>query len=130
MLLRCCLLHITIITLYMILTHLRCFPVNFAKFLIRPFFTEYLRWLLLRVQEAAEQIGLHIRTTKQRLWVTYNKQGQVNSKDGRVSKHVADFQYLGPWLNVNRKLILCVLGIDGVLIFVWQKHAQQATTYL
>ena len=25
----------------------RCFPVNFAKFLRTPFFTEHLRWLLL-----------------------------------------------------------------------------------
>ena len=25
----------------------RCFPVNFAKFLKTPFFTEHLRWLLL-----------------------------------------------------------------------------------
>ena len=25
----------------------RCFPVNFAKFLITPFFTEHLWWLLL-----------------------------------------------------------------------------------
>ena len=25
----------------------RCFPVNFAKFLRTPFFTEYLWWLLL-----------------------------------------------------------------------------------
>ena len=25
----------------------RCFPVNFAKFLIAPFLTEHLRWLLL-----------------------------------------------------------------------------------
>ena len=25
----------------------RCFPVKFAKFLRTPFFTEYLRWLLL-----------------------------------------------------------------------------------
>ena len=27
----------------------RCFPVNFAKFLRKPFFTEYLRWLLLNI---------------------------------------------------------------------------------
>ena len=27
----------------------RCFPVNFAKFLRTPFFTEHLRWLLLHV---------------------------------------------------------------------------------
>ena len=27
----------------------RCFPVNFAKFLRTPFFTEYLRWVLLSV---------------------------------------------------------------------------------
>ena len=26
----------------------RCFPVNFAKFLRTPFFTEHLRWLLLK----------------------------------------------------------------------------------
>ena len=26
----------------------RCFPVNFVKFLIIPFLTEYLRWLLLK----------------------------------------------------------------------------------
>ena len=26
----------------------RCFPVNFVKFLRRPFFTEHLRWLLLK----------------------------------------------------------------------------------
>ena len=26
-----------------------CFPVNFAKFLRAPFFTEYLRWLLLKM---------------------------------------------------------------------------------
>ena len=26
----------------------RCFPVNFAKFVRTPFFTEHLRWLLLR----------------------------------------------------------------------------------
>ena len=26
----------------------RCFPVNFAKFLRTPFFTKYLRWLLLQ----------------------------------------------------------------------------------
>ena len=25
----------------------RCFPMNFAKFLRTPFFTEHLRWLLL-----------------------------------------------------------------------------------
>ena len=25
----------------------RCFPVNFAKFLITPFLTEHLQWLLL-----------------------------------------------------------------------------------
>ena len=29
----------------------RCFPVNFAKFLGTPFFTEHLRWLLLRFSE-------------------------------------------------------------------------------
>ena len=46
---------------------LRCFSVNFAKFLRTPFFTEYLRWLLLGVKGAAKQIGLHIRTTKQML---------------------------------------------------------------
>ena len=28
----------------------RCFPMKFAKFLRTPFFTEYLRWLLLSVQ--------------------------------------------------------------------------------
>ena len=28
----------------------RCFPVNFARFLRIPFFTEHLRWLLLSVQ--------------------------------------------------------------------------------
>ena len=27
----------------------RCFPVNFAKFLRTPFFTEHLRWLLLSI---------------------------------------------------------------------------------
>ena len=27
----------------------RCFPVKFAIFLIKPFFTEYFRWLLLRL---------------------------------------------------------------------------------
>ena len=27
----------------------RCFPVNFAKFLRTPFFTEHLWWLLLKV---------------------------------------------------------------------------------
>ena len=32
--------------LKMILWH-TCFPVNFAKFLRRPFLTEHLRWLLL-----------------------------------------------------------------------------------
>ena len=26
----------------------RCFPVNFSKFLRTPFFTEHLRWLLLK----------------------------------------------------------------------------------
>ena len=29
----------------------RCFPVKFAKFLITPFFTEHLRWLLLEMEE-------------------------------------------------------------------------------
>ena len=29
----------------------RCFPVNFAKFLRTPFFTEYLWWLLLNSQQ-------------------------------------------------------------------------------
>ena len=28
----------------------RCFPVNFAKFLRPPFPTDYLRWLLLELQ--------------------------------------------------------------------------------
>ena len=27
----------------------KCFPVNFAKFLRTPFFTEHLRWLLLKL---------------------------------------------------------------------------------
>ena len=30
----------------------RCFPVNFAKFLRTPFFTEHLRWLLLSVDRS------------------------------------------------------------------------------
>ena len=28
----------------------RCFPVNFAKFLRTPFFTEHIRWLLLTLE--------------------------------------------------------------------------------
>ena len=32
----------------------RCFPVNFAKFLRTPFFTEQLRWLLLTLSELKE----------------------------------------------------------------------------
>ena len=30
----------------------RCFPVNFAKFLRTPFFTEHLRWLLLHLRHS------------------------------------------------------------------------------
>ena len=29
----------------------RCFPVKFAKFLRTPFFTEHLRWLLLKITQ-------------------------------------------------------------------------------
>ena len=32
----------------------RCFPVKFAKFLRAPFFTEHLRWLLLRILNTPE----------------------------------------------------------------------------
>ena len=32
----------------------RCFPVKFAKFLRTPFFTEYLRWLLLMFLSSVE----------------------------------------------------------------------------
>ena len=37
-------------------TH-RCFPVNFAKFIRTPFFTEHLRRLLLCFQKIAEKIA-------------------------------------------------------------------------
>ena len=34
----------------------RCFPVNFAKFLRTPFFTEHLWWLLLYAKAILKQI--------------------------------------------------------------------------
>ena len=37
--------------------------------------------------------------------IIFNDQNQVNSKDGRVIKQVEEFQYLGTWLNANRKNI-------------------------
>ena len=40
----------------------RCFPVDFAKLLRTPFFTEQLQWLLLSVSSACEQINLHRRS--------------------------------------------------------------------
>ena len=39
-----------------------CFPVDFAKLLRTPFFTEQLQWLLLSVNSACEQINLHRRS--------------------------------------------------------------------
>ena len=36
----------------------RCFPVNFAKFLSIPFFTELHRWLLLDVNSLSANVSL------------------------------------------------------------------------
>ena len=41
----------------------RCFPVNFAKFLRTPFFTEHLWWLLLK-----DLSGIHFRETYPWFW--------------------------------------------------------------
>ena len=38
----------------------RCFPVNFAKFLRTPFFTEHLRWLLLSRKCSVKKMFLKI----------------------------------------------------------------------
>ena len=38
---------------------LRCFPVNFEKFLRRPFFIEHLRWVLLNIQDNIEMLPYH-----------------------------------------------------------------------
>ena len=40
----------------------RCFPVDFAKLLRTPFFTEQLQWLLWSVNSACKQINLHRRS--------------------------------------------------------------------
>ena len=45
----------------------RCFPVNLAKFLRTPFFTEHLRWLLLE--------GYHILRRKQNSYNPMHKNG-------------------------------------------------------
>ena len=45
----------------------RCFPVNFAKFLRTPYFTEHLRWLLLE--------GYHILRRKQNSYNPIHKNG-------------------------------------------------------
>ena len=38
----------------------RCFPVNFAKFLRKPFFIEHLWWLLLRFETFSSMFGDHV----------------------------------------------------------------------
>ena len=46
----------------------RCFPVNFAKFLRTPFFTEHLWWLLLLVY-------LKVYTAFNKLWYKHLRCG-------------------------------------------------------
>lgn len=58
--------------------------------------------LLVRVEDAAMQIGLHINTGKTE-FMCFNEQGQINSKHGHAIKRVEDFQYLGSWLNTTSK---------------------------
>ena len=43
-----------------------CFPVNFAKFLRTPFFTEHLRWLLLLLDEIQNTGKMKTRESKKR----------------------------------------------------------------
>ena len=56
----------------------KCFPVNFAKFLRTPFFTEHFRWLLLKyigsILDIASKMLVHkklLRHTKKRFYRGY-----------------------------------------------------------
>ena len=44
----------------------RCFPVNFAKFLITPIFTEHLRWLLLLLDKIQNTKKMETQEPKER----------------------------------------------------------------
>ena len=48
----------------------RCFPVNFAKFLRTPTFTEHLRWLLLNIVEVWNSKSELIKTLLHKISVT------------------------------------------------------------
>ena len=49
-----------------------CFPLNFAKFLRIPFFTEHLWWLLLRVDSTLDKTLIYIFYITEVKYINHN----------------------------------------------------------
>ncbi len=58
--------------------------------------------LLQKVEEAAQQIGLHINEQKTK-FMSVGEQGKVYTKSGKEIEQVEDFQYLGAWISNTKK---------------------------
>ena len=66
-------------------------------------FTEDGQLLLLRVERAAAQIGLHVNETKTE-YIIYNQlPTDIITLEGHKLKEVTDFQYLGAWISNSAK---------------------------
>ena len=59
--------------------------------------------LLLRVECAAAQIGLHVNETKTEYIVHNQPPSDIVTLEGQKLKEVADFQYLGAWISNSEK---------------------------
>ena len=68
---------------------LRCFPVNFVKFLGTPFLTEHSRWLLL---------GLHVQKVRVGRWDLFLKKNHhyfifFTKSNGTLKQNIVKFKY-------------------------------------
>ena len=67
--------------------------------------------LLLRVELAAESIGLHINAKKTE-YITYNQdEGEIITLTGNQLKCVKDFKYLGSWIGSSKKNMNTRIGL-------------------
>ena len=67
--------------------------------------------LLLRVEIAAESIGLHVNEKKTE-YISYNQyESEIITLTGKQLKCVEDFKYLGSWINTSEKDINTRIGL-------------------
>ena len=81
----------------------RCFPVNFAKFLITPFFTEHIQWLRLYIRRFPYCYKNILLNWKQHLSTDPETISVILSQNIRFNKHIIIDNYVVYFTKFSQK---------------------------